>query len=277
VNHETPGISSRAFLFRAAIFSGKAVDTPHRPDPMNETSALVYCDHRLAVINKPPGLSLATRRSEPQAAALRLIAALPPEARLGYGLDSSPLWLVHRLDIGTTGLVLLARDEETHRQLSGWISRRLIHKTYVALAWGHPRPGNGTFAAPLGPDRIDRRRMKVDPKGRPALTRYRTLAAGKHVSLVELNPETGRTHQLRVHLSAGGNWIVGDDLYCGPRHRGVRDPHLQSLLNPPHPFLHAWRLELPDASGFMPSRFEAALPADFAAALDALRMSHMLR
>jgi 23S rRNA pseudouridine1911/1915/1917 synthase len=243
---------------------------------MDMTAVLIYCDYRMVVISKPPGVSLATRRSEPDAAALRLIAALPPEDRTSYGLAAGPFWLTHRLDVATSGLVLLARDEVTHRELSGLLSRRLIQKTYLALVWGHPRPPCGSYEWPLGPDRRDRRRMKVDPGGRLSLTRYRTLAKGPHVSLLELRPETGRTHQLRVHLGKAGNWIVGDDLYAGARYRGVKDPHLQFVLNPPHLLLHAWRLQLPESTGILPSRYEAPLPPHFSAALQTLQMKSAL-
>ncbi len=237
------------------------------------TASLVYCDYRLVVVNKPPGISLATRHSEPNVAADRLLAALPQAVRASYGLETGPFWLVHRLDVATTGLVLLARDEKTHRELAGLLSRRLMRKTYLALVWGHPRPPAGSFDLPLGPDRHDRRRMKVDPDGRPSISRYRTLAKGPHVSLLELHPETGRTHQLRVHLGAAGNWIVGDDLYGGARHRGVKDPQFRHLLHPRHLLLHAWRLELPESSGFLPSLYEAPLPPHFTAVLEALHMT----
>lgn len=240
---------------------------------MNAAASLVYGDHRLLVINKPPGLSLATRRSDPDAAAGRLVSALPPDLRAAHGLEGERFRLVHRLDAGTTGLVLLARDETTHRQLATLLSARLIGKTYLALVWGHPRPRDGSIDSPLGPDRRDRRRMRIDPDGSPALTRYRTVGRARHVSLVELHPETGRTHQLRVHMAAAGNWIVGDDLYCGPRHRGVKDQSLRTVLDPPHLLLHAWRLALPESAGFVPCRFEAPLPPHFTAALDALHLS----
>ncbi len=242
-----------------------------------ETNAtLLYCDYRIAVFNKPPGISLATRRSEPDAAAKRLVGVLPPEVRSSHGLEAGPLLLVHRLDVATTGLVLVARDEQTHSDLAGLLSRRWIRKTYLALVWGHPRPPAGSFETPIGPNRRDRRRMRPDPEGRPAISKYRTLIRGPHVSLLALFPETGRTHQLRVHLAAAGNWIVGDDLYGGARHRGVGDLRLQRLLNPPHILLHAWRLELPESSGYFPSRFEAPLPAHFIAAIEHLKMSHAL-
>ncbi len=239
---------------------------------MKRNSTLIYCDDRLAVINKSAGISLVTRQAEPFAAADRLLESLPAETRESSGLKEGSLSLVHRLDEGTTGLVLLARDAATHSELSSLLSRRLIRKTYLAVVWGHPRPASGRYDWPLVPDRRDRRRMKADPAGRPAVTEYRTLAKGPHVTLLKLSPETGRTHQLRVHLAHAGHWIVGDDLYGGARHRGVKDRRLRTLLNPPHLLLHAWRLALPRSSANFLGVFEAPLPPYFSAVLETLGM-----
>ena len=238
-------------------------------------ATIVYADDRLVVVNKPPGISLSTRRSEPRGAVDRLLASTDAEDLSQRGIDPGTLLLVHRLDVGTSGLVMLARDQETHRLLSRELSERRVEKTYLALVWGHPRPRLGRYDWPLAPDRRDRRKMRVDPAGSPAATRYRTVADASHVSLVELSPETGRTHQLRVHLARAGHWIVGDDLYGGPRHRAVRDRNLQLALNPSHLLLHAWRLGLPELAGIQARRFEAPLPKEFQAVLDSLRTSAM--
>ena len=237
---------------------------------MGMSASLVYLDDRLAVVDKPPGLSLATPRADPSAAVRSLIESLPKDE--SSALETGPLWLVHRLDVGTTGLVLVARDEQAHRELSQQLNRRLIDKTYLALVWGHPRPAAGSYRWPIGADRRDRRRMRVDALGRPAVTDYRIIARAPHVALLELRPRTGRTHQLRVHLSRAGHWIVGDDLYGGARHRGVKQKSVQALLNPPHLLLHAWRLALPESSTMSVRRFEAPLPHHFSAVLDALDM-----
>ncbi|MCU0223984.1 MAG: RNA pseudouridine synthase [Acidobacteria bacterium] len=234
------------------------------------TARLLFADERLVALDKPAGLSLATPPRDPGAAVRRLVEALPAAVRREEALDPDALHLVHRLDVGTTGVVLLARDAATHRALAAALGGRRIGKLYLALCWGHPRPRDGRYDAPLGPDRADRRKMRVDPAGRPAATRYRVLAAPPHAALVELRPETGRTHQIRVHLAQAGHPIVGDDFYGGPRHRGVRDAVLRAALAPDHTFLHAWRLELPDELGPV---ITAPLPADFAAALDLLRVS----
>lgn len=190
--------------------------------------------------------------------------------REAWGLDPGELWLVHRLDVGTSGLVLLARDPGTHRALVAALANRRVGKTYAALVWGRPRPARGEYAWPLAPDTRDRRRMRVSAHGKPALSTYRVLASAPHVSLVELSPRTGRTHQLRVHLSHAGHPVVGDDLYGGPRHRAIRDPGLRRLLAPDHTFLHAWRLSLPALEGEPPLLLAAPPPEDFALALAAL-------
>ena len=225
---------------------------------------LAHLDERLVVFDKPSGLSLATPRREPEAAVERLRAGLEASDRERV---SGPLWLVHRLDVGTSGLVAVARDDSMHRDLVRAFSERRVEKTYLALVFGRPRPREGSFDSPLGPDRDDRRKMRVDPEGRPARTGYRILAVAPHVTLVECRPETGRTHQIRVHLAAAGHPIVGDDFYGGPRHRGVRDRALREALDPGHTLLHAARLTLPAPPLAEPLTLSAAVPFAFAEAL----------
>jgi 23S rRNA pseudouridine1911/1915/1917 synthase len=230
---------------------------------------IVYADERLVAVNKPAGVSLATRRDEPGAAVARLLAEIPAAERAALGLAAEDLHLVHRLDVGTSGLALLARDAEAHRALATAFVSRAVGKAYLALVWGRPRSA-GRFDSPLGPDRRDRRRMREATDGRPAATAYRVLARAPHVALLLVEPLTGRTHQIRVHLASAGHPIVGDDLYGGPRHRGVRDARARAALAPPHPLLHAWRLHLPATEATREIVLEAPLPADFAGALAAL-------
>jgi len=227
-----------------------------------DPAGLVHLDDRFAVLAKPAGLSLRTPRATPHAAAERLIAALPPAARAG--LEGRPVWLVHRLDESTSGLVIVAFDEAMHRDLARLFAAGGVEKRYLALVWGHPRPPVGSWEAALGPDRDDRRRMRVAVDGKRAVSGYRTLARAPHVALLELAPRTGRTHQLRVHAAAAGHPVVGDDLYGGPRERGVHDARRRAALSVGRSLLHAWRLEI---AGWSPGRFVAPLPADFAAAL----------
>jgi len=230
---------------------------------------VVHLGDRFAALDKPAGLSLATPPSAPaDQAARRLVAALPAGER--EVLAPRELRLVHRLDAPTSGLVLIALDAEIHRELATAFAERRVTKLYLALVWGKPRPRRGSFRSALGPDRADRRRMRPDPHGRAARTDYLVVDAAAHVALVALWPRTGRTHQLRVHLAAAGHPIVGDDLYGGPRHRGVRDAALRSALDPGRALLHAWRLEVP---GLEPARFEAPPPDDFRGALAATGLS----
>lgn len=195
-------------------------------------------------VDKPPGVSLATSRREPlsaQRAVERLLEAC------GEAPDRLAL-LVHRLDLGTSGVVLLAKSDAAHRALSRAFQTRALRKTYRALVWGHPRPARGVLDAPLGRDPADGRKMKVRPDGKHAVTGYRTLARLEGVADLELSPETGRTHQIRVHLSARGHPIVGDDLYGGSRRwRGVRSPsNRRALAAVSRPLLHAQRIVVPD-------------------------------
>lgn len=232
---------------------------------------MVFSSFNLLALNKPAGLSLATKRTTPGEVEGRLRQLLASE---GEEWLSGPLFLVHRLDVGTTGLVLVARNLPTLRQLAQALSQGQIRRTYLALVWGKPRPGEGVWEAALAPDPKDRRKMRISAQGKKAVTYYRRLSHVKPVSLLMLQPKTGRTHQLRVHLASAGHPIVGDDLYGGPRHRGVRDPNLRRLLAPSHPLLHAWRLQLPE--GFTPQAVTAPLPEDFWAVLKGLGMAQVL-
>jgi 23S rRNA pseudouridine1911/1915/1917 synthase len=218
----------------------------------------------VVALDKPPGVSMATSTREEKAAAgvvARLLEAC--------GEDSAgPLLLVHRLDVGTSGVVLLAKSDAAHRALSRAFQSRAARKTYRALVWGHPAPARGVYEDTLGRDPKDGRKMKVRHDGKAAVTRYETLARLPSVSDLRLFPETGRTHQIRVHLSAHGHPIVGDDLYGGAtRWRGVRDPkRRRALAAVSRPLLHAERIAVPELA----IDVAAPLPKDYVDALAAL-------
>ncbi|MGE5277972.1 MAG: RluA family pseudouridine synthase [Acidobacteriota bacterium] len=220
-------------------------------------------------LDKPAGISMATSsRMEKSGseAVERLLEACQEK-------PDQKLLLVHRLDLGTSGVVLLARTGAAHRALTHALQNRRAKKTYRALVWGHPIPPQGAYEDPLGRDPKDGRRMKVRRDGKPSSTRYRTLARLPSVTDLELMPETGRTHQIRVHLSAHGHPIVGDDLYGGAtRWRGVRDPsHRRALAAAGRPLLHAARIEVPELC----LDVSAPLPEDYRAVLEALRRAQV--
>jgi 23S rRNA pseudouridine1911/1915/1917 synthase len=215
-------------------------------------------------LDKPPGISMATSAAPGRGEAdvlARLLAACREAP------DTS-LRLVHRLDVGTSGVVLLARTGAAHRTLQEAFQKGGAHKTYRAIVWGRPQPAQGAYEDPLGRDPRDGRRMAVRAPGKRAVTKYRTLAAFEDLADLSLSPETGRTHQIRVHVTAHGHPIAGDDLYGDARRwESVRDPALRrALAQLTRPLLHAERIEIP-AIGLDVS---SALPADYVRVLETL-------
>lgn len=196
----------------------------------------VYIDSHLLVLDKPQGLLSVPGRTEPDCLSARAQARWPDAL------------VVHRLDQATSGLFVMARGAEAQRRLGRAFETRRVHKTYVAVVEGSLADDAGEVTLPLAADWPNRPRQQVDTlRGRPALTRWRVLQRRADRCLVELQPVTGRSHQLRVHLQAIGHPIVGDDLYgrAGPR-----------LL------LHATALELPHPEHGRPVHLHSPAPFD---------------
>ena len=227
---------------------------------------ILFESDEVLALDKPPGVSMATSSKEGKSAEdvvrrlLRACGVIPP--------DPLPL-LVHRLDAGTSGVVLFAKTRAAHRALSLSFQERRARKTYRALVWGHPVPAKGAIDHALGRDPKDGRKMRVWIDGKPSVTRYATLRRFSSLADLELHPESGRTHQIRVHLSATGHPIVGDDFYGGAsRWHGVRDRALrEALAGLTRPLLHAERIEIPE----MGLDVEAHLPEDYERVLTLLR------
>jgi|YelNatPaOPRAMG01_1025707.scaffolds.fasta_scaffold15905_4 23S rRNA pseudouridine1911/1915/1917 synthase len=228
-------------------------------------AGILYEDDHLLAISKPAGLSLATPAREEGAAVRRLLETLPAAHRRRARSGDGGPWLLHRLDVSTSGVVLLARGLEARRLYSGLLSGGEAHKSYLAIAWGRFDPPEGRLEWPLGPDRSDRRRMAVDPGGKRAVTLYRTLQACAEASLLEFRLETGRTHQIRVHASAAGHPLLGDDLYGRLRDvpAGVSTARRRAL-QPGRCLLHAFALSLPATDLGPALTLAAPLPEDFA-------------
>lgn len=174
-----------------------------------QTIDVLYEDEALLVLNKPTGLlSVPGRGIDKLDSLTHRVQTLYPDA-LG----------VHRLDMSTSGLMLMARGPTIQRDLQGQFEQRQVQKHYVAIVQGRVTPPGGEIDLPLINDWPNRPRQKVDyAQGKPSLTRYQVLAydAGEDISRLALQPVTGRSHQLRVHLQALGHAILGDPLYASP-------------------------------------------------------------
>jgi 23S rRNA pseudouridine1911/1915/1917 synthase len=170
--------------------------------------------------------------------------------------------IVHRLDKGTSGLILVARHEAAHRRLSADLAERRVTRVYLAIARGR-LTGDGVVEGKIGRDPRDRKRMAVVDNGRAALTRFSALESLDGATYLEVRLATGRTHQIRVHLAAIGHPLVGDTTYGRGVAAGVID----------RPALHAHRLSFRHPVTGAPMEFEAAPPDDFRLALERLRLS----
>ncbi len=270
-----------------------------RPEPLKATPediplTVVFEDTSLAVINKPAGMMVHAGNapaSDPDPE-----AAEPADPRSSGTLVNALLHhfngqlssvggelrpgIVHRLDKQTSGLILVAKDDLTHRRLGEMFAAREVHKTYVALVHGHLRLDDTTVKLPIGRDNLRRTRMTT--RRPPDAPGVRSAVSHVHVlerlqtdfgpfTLVEVTIETGRTHQIRVHLQAPGHPVVGDTLYGAPgsiRHTSdaAADP-----LSLARNFLHAARLALPHPRTGEPLALEAPLPPELMTFLETLR------
>ncbi len=257
-----------------AVRAGEAVTVhvpapaPATPQPQALPLEIVYEDSDIVVVDKPAGMVVHPAAGHADGT---LVNALlhHVEDLSGIGGEERP-GIVHRLDRGTSGLLVVAKHDVAHRALVRQFQERAIEKEYIALAWGVVHTGR-RIEEPIGRDPEHRKKMTTRRarRSREAVTRVTRAEDLSGVSLLHLAIATGRTHQIRVHLSAIGHPVVGDTLYGGV-HRRVA-PHLRPVLRLDRPFLHAARLAFAHPADGRRLEFESPLPEDLQSVLDAVR------
>jgi len=236
---------------------------PAPPDLRPEAMPLniVYEDEHLVVLDKPAGLVVHPAPGHPGGTLVNALLAHCGSELAGIGGVLRP-GIVHRLDKDTSGLMVVAKSEAAHRGLSAAIKARKVERAYLALAFGELKPDVSTVDAPIGRHPVQRKKMAVVERGgRPARTRLRVLERFPGYTYLEATLETGRTHQIRVHLAFIGHPVVGDPVY------GRRQGNLG--LN--RQFLHAARLSFTHPVSGKELSFSSSLPQDLALVLARLR------
>lgn len=245
----------RLLLREGDVVEWSAPEREPPPEQAGEMFAapvpVVLEDEHLLVVDKPAGMATHPSRGHSTGTLAQALGA-----RVAGGEDPDRAGIVHRLDIGTSGLLVVARDDETHRALQEAIARRDVARDYLALVAGRPRSRTGTIDAPIGRDRRRRTVHSVDTdRPREAVTHFEIEEEMPHATLLRVRLETGRTHQIRAHLQAIGLPVVGDPEYG-----------IEGALGLDRQFLHAARLSFPHPAG---GEVEVAspLPEDLEAAL----------
>lgn len=221
--------------------------------------ALVHEDAQVIVVDKAAGVVVHPGSGHGRGTLVQgLLARFPDLAQSGAGEPDRP-GIVHRLDKGTSGLLVVARTEDAYHSLVDQLKNRSVDRRYLCLVWGHLSSPDGLVDAPVGRASTDPTRMAVSARGRPARTRYHVLErrTDPDVTLLECRLETGRTHQVRVHLASIGHPVVGDARYGGSR----------SSLVIGRPFLHAHRLGFAHPADGERVSFSSPLPSELEALL----------
>ena len=237
------------------------------PCPQHVEFEVVYEDRDIVAVDKPPHLPVHPGAGRPDGTLVNgLLSRYPDIATVG---GRGRPGIVHRLDIDTSGIILIARTDEEYLSLVEQFASRTVAKTYLALVEGSLPHESGLVSAPLGRQASDRRKMQIDWSGKEAATRFRVADRSDHASFLELDLITGRTHQIRVHLAAVGHSVIGDATYGKPAPHSSTRRQAQHL---PRQMLHAWRICAERRDG---SRItcHAKLPNDFLRAAGELGIS----
>lgn len=237
------------------------LDEPAAPVAQMALSVL-YADDDVIVVDKPVGMAA---HASPGWEGPTVVNAL---AQAGYRIaevgPDERQGIVHRLDVGTSGVMVVAKSARAYSALKRAFKNREVDKTYHALVQGHPDPAAGTVDAPIGRDPRHAHRFAVTADGRPSVTHYETLESHRFASLLVITLETGRTHQIRVHMSALRHPCCGDLTYGA-------DPTLAGRLGLSRQWLHAVRLSFRHPGTGEQVSFASPYPGDLAHALDVIR------
>jgi 23S rRNA pseudouridine1911/1915/1917 synthase len=230
---------------------------------------MLFEDEDLAVVDKPAGLVVHPAAGHADGTLVNALLFHVHDLS-GVGGELRP-GIVHRLDKDTSGVIVIAKNDEAHRALTAAWNSEAVRKEYLAIVYGTPSPMRGTVDAPIGRDPRERKRMAVVAGGRAAVTDYEVVEPRRYVALVRCRLRTGRTHQIRVHMKHLGHPIVGDPLYSGPQWRGIPDKRVQkAIASLGRQALHAARITIPHPRSGAAMTFESPLPDDLRALLAAV-------
>ena len=179
---------------------------------------ILYEDNDIIVVNKPKGMVVHPANGNPDGTLVNAIMSICKDSLSGIGGEIRP-GIVHRLDKNTSGAIIIAKNDKAHINLSEQLKNHEIKKTYIALVRGIVKENNATINMPIGRSKKDRKKMDVDKNGKEAITHFKVLKRYQDCTLLEINIETGRTHQIRVHLSHIGYPIIGDEVYSNGKNK----------------------------------------------------------
>lgn len=243
---------------------------PARAEPQDIPLTIVYEDRELLVVDKPAGMVVHPAPGHPRGTMVNaLLHHVDDLSGIGGRLRPG---IVHRLDKDTSGLLVVAKTDRSHRALSDALRRREVKRLYLAAAWGHLSSSPLTVDEPVGRHPRDRTRMAVVEGGRRAVTRVRVRERWPAAELLDVSLGTGRTHQIRVHLAHLGHPVVGDETYGAGWERGMGGPRRgwarELARRAPRQFLHATTLAFVHPATGVRKRFHSALPEDLASVAD---------
>ena len=221
---------------------------------------VLYEDNDIIVVNKPKGLVVHPANGNPDGTLVNALMKICKGTLSGIGGEIRP-GIVHRLDKDTSGVLIVAKNDKAHLALCEQIKNREVKKTYLALTRGIIKENEATINMPIGRSTTDRKKMAVVKTGKEAITHFKVLERFKENTLLEINLETGRTHQIRVHLSQIGYPIVGDMVYSNGKNKfGVQGQ-----------MLHAWKIKFMHPITGKEMEIEAPLPPYFEDVLEKLK------